>query len=71
MIIHRIQTLTHWLAHRSSYKNFISALSKLGGGFDEIKKGRADYSGQKNARQVYARQVFVLYYRLYHLIRWT
>jgi len=61
MIIHRIQTLTHWLAHRSSYKNFLSALSKLGGGYKEIKKGRAVYSGQKNARQVYARQVFVLF----------
>ena len=70
MILHRIQTLTHWLAHRSSYKNFVSALSKLGVGFKEIKKGREDYSDEKNpqnkARQVYARQVFVL---IHHLIR--
>ena len=56
MVIHRIQTLTHWLAHRSSCKNFLSALDKLGGGFKEIKKGR----------EVYARQVFVL---IHHLIR--
>ena len=45
MIIHRIQTLTHWLAHRSSWKNFLSALDKLDGGFNEIKKGQEDYAG--------------------------
>ena len=57
MIIHRIQTLTHWLAHRSSYKNLMSALSKLGGGYHEIKQGQNDYSGKKYARKVSARQV--------------
>ena len=62
MLIHRIQTLTHWLAHRSSYKNFMSALSKIGGGYTEIKQGQEDYSGKKYARQVYGRQV--LNYRL-------